>query len=1188
MGIMQDVTEIKQAQRALRESEGRLRSILNTSRVGVVVSRKDGIVYTNPVMLERSGYTAEEVIGRQVLDFVYPEDRAMVVEMLAQRFDGKVNEVYYSYRLLKKHGDFSWVGVYGSLVDWDGEPASLAFIIDLSEQKQAEAALARSESRLRRVIDLVPHAIYARHEDGRFLMVNRATTELYGCSMEDLAHGRCSGPEGQRVDRSLAQLEKPVFSGATPFQVAELCLEDANGRTRHLEYSAVPFPADVPGRAVLGVCTDVTSREEMRLRLERFNDCLLRFGSEPDENISSLVALCGEMLGGACSLYNRREGRQLIVAGHWNVPADMPLVDDADGHICADVIENAQDSVLLVRNLQDSPYGESDPNVRAYGLQTYVGVPVRTEKEVVGSLCVVYTDDRLLTEEDEWLLSVVSSAVAVEERRMFAQNSLRQSERTLRALSDATSDMMVLLDIEGVVLAANAKAAAVFDLKPQDMVGKRIEALHGSPRQHDRWQRLLQVRQADEAVQFTEQRGGQSLEHRVYPVHDEFGTVVRFAVFTRDITEALLAERKLAESEERFRATFEQAAVGMAHISVEGAWLRVNDKLCDIIGYAREELLGRQFSEFVHPEYLEESLKFRDQMLSGEISSFKQEQRYQKRNGVATWINVTVATIRDENGEPKYFSCVLEDISLRKQIERSLLRRDAVLEAVGLAAEKFLQTSMWTECMQEILSSLGSAAGACRAYMFENVLDEQERLCMSQRFEWCSPGIEPQIDNEVLDKLSYADYGLDTLQKTLEARQPLHGRVCDLPLGDRMILEPQGIKSLVVVPVYAGNDWWGFIGFDDCKVERQWLDAEIEALVAAANIVGSAIARKLTETALRDSERKFRLIADTVQDVFWISTPNRGQVLYVNEAYERQVGPREELYRNPFSFAQAIHPDDRRLVQRTYARPRPEVREIEYRIRRKQGDWIWVRERAFPVMGADGEMEWLAGITIDITERRQAEEEIRRSLKEKELLLQEVHHRVKNNLQIITGLLDMAGRRIEDERAREIMRDTQSKIHGMAMIHLQLYGYERFDSIDIANYARMLTWQLAQMYGAKAIQPEFELEEIHLSLSKAIPCGLVLSEVLSNVFKHAYPMGQAGSLMLSVQRGQNGRVVIQVSDQGQGIPDGELDRELSSVGLKLLKNIVKFQLSGELHIVSDHGTTVTISFDDDEKGESSS
>ncbi|MBU1002026.1 MAG: PAS domain S-box protein [Proteobacteria bacterium] len=1187
VGVMQDVTEIKQIQRALRESEGRLRSILNMSRVGVVVSRRDGIVYTNPVMLERSGFAAHEVVGHPVLDFVHPEDRALVADKLAKRFGKWLGEVYYCFRLLKKQGDYRWVGVYGSLVDWDGEPASLTFIVDLSEQKQAEAALARSESRLRRVVDLVPHAIYARHEDGRFLMANKAATELFGCSREELVRGGHDDPGTERVQRSLARLEGPVLSGVKPFQVTELSLQDAFGRTRHLEYSAVPFPADVPGRVVLGVCTDVTSREDMRLRLERFNDCLLHFGSEPEENITSLVALCGEMLGGTCALYNRREGRQLIAAGQWNAPPDMPTMDAAEGHLCGDVISRGLDSILVVRNLQDSSYAESDPNVRAYGLQTYIGSPVRTGGTIVGSLCVVYTKDRLLTEEDEWLLSVVSSAIAVEERRMTAQDSLRQSERTLRALSDATSDMMVLLDSEGLVLAANAKAAVAFGLTPQEMVGRRIKDLHDSPRQHDRWQRLMQVRRADEPVGFTEQRGERSLEHRVYPVLDEFGEVARLAVFTRDITEALLAERKLAESEERFRTTFEQAAVGMAHISVEGNWLRVNDKLCDITGYAREELLGRHFSEVVHPDHLEESLTLRDQMLRGEMPSFCREQRYMLRDGTCTWINVTAACIKDEQGQAKYFSCVVEDIAPRKQIEASLLRRDAVLEAVGLAAEKFLQTSEWTECIQEVLSNLGAAAGTCRAYVFENDFNEAGQLCMSQRCEWCAAGVEALLDAQVTKGLPYAECGIDTLAGILAARGTMHGRVRDLPGAARALLEPQGIKSLALVPVHAGNEWWGFIGFDDCRTERRWLDAEIEALVAAANIVGSAIARKRTELALRESERKFRIIADAVQDVFWISTPDRSHVLYLSPAFERQVGPRDELYRNPLAFAKVVHPDDWRTIQRAYARPRPQIREIEYRVRRRQGDWLWVRERAFPVLGEDGEMEWLAGITIDITERRQAEEEIRRSLKEKELLLQEVHHRVKNNLQIITGLLDMAGRRIKDTKAREVMRDTQSKIHGMAMIHLQLYGFERFDSIDMATYARQLTGQLAQMYGASFIQPQFDLDDIQLPLSKAIPCGLVLSEMLANVFKHAYPEDQGGALSLSVKNCPGGRVMIQVADKGQGIPPGVLESELDSVGLKLLKNIVKFQLSGELRIESDHGTTVTISFAHDEKGESS-
>jgi len=1183
--ILQDVTEIKEIQQALRESEGRLRSILNQSHVGVVVARRDGIVYTNPVMLARGGYTSEEVIGRPILDFVHPEDRAMVAERSMRRYSGRSDDAYYCYRLLRKDGSFDWIGVYSSTVDWGGEDAGLAFIVDLSEQKQAEAALTRSETRLRRVVDLVPHAIYARHADGRFLLANKAASDLCGCPVADLTGDAQLSPGTLRVFDSLAELEEPVLSGAKPFQVAEVRLADAAGRTRHLEYSAVSFPLDQPGRAVLGVCTDVTSREAMRQRLERFNDCLLHFGSEPEANINSLVALCGEVLGGACALYSRREGGDLLVAGRWNTPPALPGRDRGEGHLCMDVILSNREHVQLVRNLAQTPYAQSDPNVAAYGLKTYVGIPVRAEDRALGSLCVVWTEDRLLSQEDEWLLSVAASAIAVEERRQSAQQSLRQNEQTLRALADATSDMMILLDLDGRVLAANAKAAAAFGTTPAEMVGRDIEHLHGGGWQHARWQALRSAERMNEPEQFTEERDGRSLEHRVYPVTGEQGGVIRFALFSRDVTEAREAELRLAESEERFRTAFEQAAVGMAHLSSDGAWLRVNAKLCDITGYPRRELLGHAFSTIVEPGDRGPVMQALGQLLAGERTAFSREVRCLAKSGDLLWVHLTMALIRDEGGGPKYLSCVVEDISLRKQFQAGLLRRDAVLEAVGLAAEKFLLTSEWDQCIQEVLAGLGRAASACRAYVFENMQDETGRLCMVQRFEWCEAGVSEQLANPVLQLLPYSDCGLDNLHERLSSGRPMHGLVRDMDPGGRAILEAQGIQSLAMVPVFAGSDWWGFIGFDDCKGPRQWLDAEIEALMAAANIVGSAIARRRIEAALRESERKFRIIADAVQDVFWISTPDRRRIIYLSPAFERRIGPREELFGNPQAFAEAIHPEDRERVLRAYARRGPWARELEYRVRRRTGDWLWVRERAFPVMGDDGEMEWLAGITIDITDSRQAEEEIRRSLKEKELLLQEVHHRVKNNLQIITGLLDMAGRRIQDERAREIMRDTQSKIQGMAMIHLQLYGFERFDSIDMATYARQLTSQLAQMYGASSILPAFDLDEIHLPLSQAIPCGLVLSEMLSNVFKHAYPDG-AGVLELAVKRA-GGRICLRVSDQGKGLPPDILEQKLDSVGLKLLKNIVKFQLGGELHISSEHGTTVTISFQDEEKGEPS-
>ena len=158
----------------------------------------------------------------------------------------------------------------------------------------------------------------------------------------------------------------------------------------------------------------------------------------------------------------------------------------------------------------------------------------------------------------------------------------------------------------------------------------------------------------------------------------------------RDITERKRAEEELRESEERLRATFEQAAVGIAHVGLQGHWLRVNQKLCDIVGYTREELAERTFQDITHPDDLEADLAFVRQLLAGHISTYSMEKRYFHKDGSIVWIELTVSLVRELSGEPKYFISVVEDICAKKRAEVELRQAKEAADAASRAKSAFL------------------------------------------------------------------------------------------------------------------------------------------------------------------------------------------------------------------------------------------------------------------------------------------------------------------------------------------------------------------------------------------------------------------------------------------------------------------------------------------------------------------
>jgi PAS domain S-box-containing protein len=214
----------------------------------------------------------------------------------------------------------------------------------------------------------------------------------------------------------------------------------------------------------------------------------------------------------------------------------------------------------------------------------------------------------------------------------------------------------------------------------------------------------------------------------VSPVHDEAGRLINFVGVQNDITERLRIEESLRESEERFRATFEHAAVGAAQVGTDGRWLRVNRRLCEIVGYTAGELLERTFEDITHPADLEVDLERARAMLRGELQTYTMEKRYVRKDGSPVWVNLTVSLVRDGPGEPRYFIAVVEDISERKRIEEErdlLLVGEKLARAEAVAARRRLA----------LLAAAGPALSASLDY--EETLRRVPRLVVPELADWC-------------------------------------------------------------------------------------------------------------------------------------------------------------------------------------------------------------------------------------------------------------------------------------------------------------------------------------------------------------------------------------------------------------------------------------------------------------------
>jgi two-component sensor histidine kinase len=251
----------------------------------------------------------------------------------------------------------------------------------------------------------------------------------------------------------------------------------------------------------------------------------------------------------------------------------------------------------------------------------------------------------------------------------------------------------------------------------------------------------------------------------------------------------------------------------------------------------------------------------------------------------------------------------------------------------------------------------------------------------------------------------------------------------------------------------------------------------------------------------------------------------------------------------------------------------------EYRIFRPDGTIRWVCDRAFPIYDESGKIYRIAGIGEDISDRKFTETRIQAALREKEVLLKEIHHRVKNNMQVISSLLQLQAQYIEDEPTLALFEESQTRIHSMALIHEQLYQSEHLDRIDLPPYVQNLVANLYQSFGCgnTAIQFNLNIDPIYLNIETAIPCGLIINELVSNSLKYAFVQSLVGEINIEFHKINSLEFQLIIQDNGSGFPAGLDVENAETLGLRLVR-MLAYQLEASIDIDSQCGTCYNIIF----------
>jgi len=397
-----------------------------------------------------------------------------------------------------------------------------------------------------------------------------------------------------------------------------------------------------------------------------------------------------------------------------------------------------------------------------------------------------------------------------------------------------------------------------------------------------------------------------------------------------------------------------------------------------------------------------------------------------------------------------------------------------------------------------------------------------------------------------------------------------------------------GIRSSAAFPFYLKDEVYGALNL--YAAEKNFFnDKEVELLEEVAlnlsfglNNLEEEAERLRAEEALRESEEQYRLLIQNVSDVVFSIDPGF-TLLSVTPSVEKTLGykPEELIGRNIWE-PNVLAPESKQTaitaINQVFTSKTAGLFELVFIS--KDGSRKIGEVNTSPLI-RDGKVVAIISVARDITERKQAEDFVKNSLHEKEILLREIHHRVKNNMQLVISLLNLQAKNIPDEKSKQLYMDLENRIKAMSLIHEKLYHSENLSRIDFSEYIRSISSQLSSIYfiNPKLISLELHMDPVELSIDQAVPCGLIVNEILTNSFKHAFPSDFQGprKVTITLRQGSHNTIELIISDNGIGARQNMNMQTKGSLGMLLIKILAK-QIEATVKLEYATGTSITITF----------
>jgi PAS domain S-box-containing protein len=586
-------------------------------------------------------------------------------------------------------------------------------------------------------------------------------------------------------------------------------------------------------------------------------------------------------------------------------------------------------------------------------------------------------------------------------------------------------------------------------------------------------------------------------------------------------------QRELEESRDLYADLYDFSPIALLTFNTNGIILNANQTGCNLLGFQREVLVGMPFSAFLRKQdtiafynYLKRCKSEKKKLTIEFTISLKSE------NPADLNVRLLTSCTLDYKTRTYTFRSAVSDITEIKEANRSQFLLSALVQSSNDA--------IFSMDLDERITSWNQGAEKLYGYLKNEILGQKISIIVPDELKEHAEEIYSKIRGGQVVKY------FETMRKRKD------GTV--IPIS----------KSMSPIKNNHG---------------------EVIGISAIARDISE---HKKAEDALKESNERFKQLVENINSLFFISNPERNQTIYLSPAYEKIFGRKpDEILANPDKWIENVHPDDRKRVAKVIQNSISNggFNNYEYRTVKPDGEVRWVNVRTFPVANEQGSIYRVAGIVDDVTEERVMARKLKASLIEKDVLMKETHHRVKNNLQVITSLLNLQASYIKDKRMTQVFHECKDRIQAIALIHENLYKSQDLSHIDFKNYVELLCTNLFRTYSTKPknVSLDLNIDELLISINRAINLGLVFNELISNSLKYAFPENRKGTISIHLNR-HDKKLYIVYKDDGVGIPEDIDFKNIDSLGMQLINIFVK-QLGGEIELRRTGGTEYTILMD---------